>query len=180
LEISLTAMATDCIVRGLFVLGGERLADHLNADDTLDIRDATLESLEDGHVVALASLEVPITDLCVVVADGPRGAVARRIRDRADLVEIRVGPYTVVGDLRSPPGSGPFEVNRRRGAFIAMTEATVVNPAEAAAAVEWPVTLLVNWSQIGQVLRAGTTVDALQPLPSDYDPASGHAREILP
>jgi hypothetical protein len=179
MEIPLTAFASDCIVRGVLVLGADRLADHLNAAEVIEIRDAVLESLDDGHEVSLPSLEIPIADLCVVLAAGPRGVAGRRVRNRTDLVNVRVGPYTVVGDLHSTPGSGPRMVHRRRGTFLAVTEARVLSPEWASTAAEWPATLLVNWSLIGQVLGAGGTVAGLQELPEPGAPAGDRAREIF-
>ncbi len=179
MEISLTAFATDCIVRGVLALGAERLADHLNEGADVAIRDAVLTSLDDGHQFVVPSLEVPIADLCVVVAGGPRGAVGRRVRDRSDLVDVRVGPYSVVGDLHSPPGSTPFLIHRRRGTFIAMTDAHVIGPAEAVAAADWPTTLLVNWPLIVQVMSAGGAVEHLPDPLVRWAPAGERAREIL-
>jgi hypothetical protein len=179
MDITLTAFAADCIVRGVLVLGADRLADHLNATEGLQIRDAVLESLDDGHTVALPSLEVPIADLCVVLAAGPRGVAGRRVRNRTDLVNVRVGPYTVVGDLHSSPGSNPLLIHRRRGAFLAVTEARLLSPAAAATAADWPATLLVNLSLIGQVLGAGGAVAGLESLPETRALTGDRAREIL-
>ena len=179
MDIALTAFASDCIVHGIVVLGADRLADHLNATAVIDLREAVLESLDDGHRVAMPSLEVPIADLCVVLAAGPRGVAGRRVRDRSDLVSIRVGPYTVVGDLHSTPGSSPLLIHRRRGAFLAVTEARVLSPDWAAAAADWPATLLVNLSLIGQILGAGGAVAGLDSLPESSARVGSEAREIF-
>ncbi len=179
MEIPLIAFAADCIVRGVIDLGADRLADHLNADESVEIRNAVLESLDDGHEVAMALLEVQIADLFAVVAAGPRGTPGRRVRDRSDLVNLRVGPYTIVGDLHSAPGAGPLMVHRRRGAFLALTEARFLGPERAAAGAEWPKTLLVNWSQIAQVLGAGGEVAGIDQLPDVQGADRRGAREIF-
>jgi len=169
-EITFEAFAADCVVRGTYELGAERLSDQLNAAETVELRVAVLQSLEDGHIVALPQVAIPVGDLCAVVAAGPRGAADRRRHGRADLVEIRVGPYTVIGDLHSMIGSGPRDVHRRNVAFVAVTEARVLGPAGEDTAVTWPATLLVNRSLIERVSDAGGAISAALSIPGRDGP----------
>jgi len=67
------AYAADCRVYGHVELVEARLSDHLNSTLELHIRDAQLEDLADGHVVAMPELTVGHEEICAVVASGPRG-----------------------------------------------------------------------------------------------------------
>ena len=181
MEITFEAFAADCIIRGILELGADRLSDHLNAAETVELRSVALQSLEDGHIVNLPELAVPMDDLCAVVAAGPRGVPARRVHRRSDLVEIRVGPYLVIGDLQLRIGAALHEVDQRHGAFVAVTEARVVGPLGEGAqpAAIGPETVLVNRALIVQITEAGGKVSTGMPMPARENRA-GSAREIGP
>ena len=123
--IDLNAYAADCRLYGRADLGDGRLTDRLNATPELRIVDARLESLEDGHVVESPEVTVATEELCAVVASGPRGEAARRLRTHATRVVMDLGPYRVVGLVHGTPASDPLATALRRAAWLPLTDATV-------------------------------------------------------
>lgn len=140
----LDAYAADCRLYGQFELVEGRLSDQLNRTPELLIRDARLEDLVDGHVVAMPELAVASDELCAVVASGPRGDAARRLHTVTARVEAEVGPYLVVGWVHGTAASEPMGSALRRGAWVALTDATVTYRFGADEVRERIETLLVN------------------------------------
>ncbi len=142
--IDLDAYAADCRLHGRVDLGEGRLTDQLNATEDLRIEDARLESLDDGHVVETPEITVTTEELCAVVAIGPRGDAARRLRTHSTRVVMEIGPYRVVGLVHGTPASDPLATALRRAAWLPLTDATVTyqrGPDSISDEVE---TLLVN------------------------------------
>lgn len=123
--IELDAYAADCRLFGLVDLGDGRLTDFLNATPELRIRDARLESLADGHVMEAPELMVARDELCAVVASGPRGDTARRLRTHTTRVVVDLGPYQIVGSVHGTPASDPLGAAFRRAAWVPLTDVTV-------------------------------------------------------
>jgi hypothetical protein len=119
------AYAADCRLFGRVDLGDGRLTDRLNATPELRIADARLESLDDGHVVETPEITVATDELCAVVASGPRGEAARRLRTHATRVAVDLGPYQVVGLVHGTPASDPLGVALRRAAWVPLTDVTI-------------------------------------------------------
>jgi hypothetical protein len=140
----LDAYANDCRLYGQVDLGDGRLSDQLNGTLELHIRDARLEDLADGHVVAIPELSVAHEELCAVVASGPRGDPARRLNTRTAHVEVEIGPYRVVGRVHGPPTADPFASVLRRAGWVPMTEVTVTYRRGEEDVSEKVTTLLVN------------------------------------
>ncbi len=142
--VEFDAYAADCRVFGLLELVEGRLSDQLNRNPELLVRDARLEDLVDGHVVAMPELTVASDELCAVVATGPRGEPARRLHTVRARVEAELGPYLVVGWVHGTAAAEPLSSALRRGAWVALTEATVVYRLGADDVREEIATLLVN------------------------------------
>jgi hypothetical protein len=142
--IELEAYAADCRLFGLVDLGEGRLTDFLNATPEIGIRDARLESLADGHVVETAELAVARDELCAVVASGPRGEAARRLRTHATQVVVDLGPYQIVGALHGTPASDPLWSVLRRAAWVPLTDVTVTYRRGLDLVSDTVATLLVN------------------------------------
>ncbi len=142
--LEVDAYAVDCRLFGRADLGDGRLTDQLNATRELRIQDVRLESLDDGHAVEADEITVTTDELCAVVASGPRGEPARRLRTHATRVVVGLGPYVVVGLVHGTPASDPLSTALRRAAWLPLTEATVTyrrGPDHVTDEVE---TLLVN------------------------------------
>lgn len=142
--LDVDAYAADCRLFGRADLGDGRLTDRLNATPEIRIEDARLESLEDGHAVEAGEITVTTEELCAIVASGPRGEPARRVRTHAARVVVGLGPYVVVGLVHGTPASDPLSSAIRRAPWLPLTEATVTyrrGPDQVTDEVE---TLLVN------------------------------------
>jgi len=142
--LDVDAYAADCRLFGRADLGEGRLTDQLNAARDLRIEGARLESLDDGHVVEADEITVATDELCAVVAGGPRGEPARRVRTHASRVVVSLGPYVVVGLVHGTPASDPLSAALRRAAWLPLTEATVTYRRGLDQVTDEVETLLVN------------------------------------
>lgn len=124
--IEFTAYAGDCLVRGtLAVPDGERLTDFVNRQAEVTITGAQLVSYADGHTVTLDEVSLVRDDLFAIEAREPRGETARRIHTVRHRLELKIGPYTVLGQLHAMPGSPPLRSIGRRPTMIPLTNATI-------------------------------------------------------
>lgn len=120
------AYAGDCRVQGkIDVAPDARLSDYLNDVEVVVVRDAELTSHDDGHVVHLAEVSLDRSDLFAVEAVGPRGASNQRIHLVRHRLQVRIGPYMVLGQLHAFPGSDPLAAISRRSPMIPLTIATI-------------------------------------------------------
>ena len=124
MQIPFTAYADDCTVQGAIALGVDRLSDLLSSTTEIQVQGASFHALDDGREVTAESAEVLRDDLCLIVASGPRGRADRRVWTRQHPVRARVGPYTVLGYLHSPPTIDPMRTMDRR-AIVALTACQV-------------------------------------------------------
>ena len=119
------AYAADCRVHGLLVTGDRRLTDVLNANLEVQLSDARLEALADGHVVEVPELQVGREELYAVVATGSRGDAARRVRTHTTRVAVELGVYHVEGHVHGTPASDPLFLALRRAPWVPLTDATI-------------------------------------------------------
>lgn len=124
MQIAFTAYADDCAVRGEIALRTDRLSDFLASTEEFDVERADFQALEDGRVLHAETAAILRDDLCVVIASGPRGRAERRLWTRQYPVRARIGPYTVLGYLHSPPTIDPFRTTNRRP-IVALTACTL-------------------------------------------------------
>lgn len=121
-----TAYSEDCLVRGTLDLpAGVRLTDYLNDSDYVTLHDAQLKALDDGRLVDVGELELDRTDLCAVEAPSSTAFEQFRIRTRASLIQMELGPYLLQGLLHSPTAGDPLLGLNRRKAMIPMTDVSV-------------------------------------------------------
>ncbi|MGD0121647.1 MAG: hypothetical protein ABSC46_03685 [Candidatus Limnocylindrales bacterium] len=142
--VEFIAYAADCRVYGQIELGEGRLSDQLDHTQELLVRDAQLEDLADGHVVAVPELVIEREELCAVVASGPRGDMSRRLYTWTTRAIVEVGPYRIEGRVHGRLGSTPLGLGLQRLAWMPLTEATVEYHRGADEVVEEVETLLVN------------------------------------
>jgi hypothetical protein len=122
----LVAWAEDCRVRGDVDLVAGRISDQLNDGGLMTFHGATLESLDDGHAVVVEELEVERRELSLVEVEGRRGDPTRRLRTVQELVELRLGPFRVIGNVHRSPSAQPLASLSRWARFIPVTDAFVV------------------------------------------------------
>lgn len=121
----LVAWAEDCRVRGEVELEEGRLSDQINQGDLMTFHAATLESIDDGHEVALDELEVERRELHLVEVEGRQGDPTRRLRTIEELVELELGPFKVTGNLHRSPSAQPLAALTRWTRFVPVTDAQV-------------------------------------------------------
>jgi hypothetical protein len=115
MRIAFTAFAEDSVIRGELLLDGDRLSDFIPQDGPFEIEHVTLEALDDGRRIDVASTSIARSDLIAITASGPRGNKARRVRTRPHPVRAQAGPYEIVGYVHAAPSAHPFSgVLRRR------------------------------------------------------------------
>jgi len=126
-DFELTAYSGDCVVYAMLDLpDGQRLSDFLNDAGTIALTNVKLQALDDGRVVELADLDLDLDDVCAVISPAEqRGSGQRRIRTRTARVEIKLGPYEVLGHLHGPTSGDPLLAVSRRQRMIPVTEATI-------------------------------------------------------
>lgn len=175
--IELEAYAADCRVRGRVELGDARLSDVLNGSRELVIRGARLESLADGHVVEADEITVGLDELHAVVAAGPRGDSARRVRTHVTRVEVDLGPYRVEGALHGLPAGDPLGMILRRPPWVPLTDAKITYHRGTGPVTDEVETLLVN-RELARSMRpvegeaAVLRWEAVNPLPGGPRPAA--------
>lgn len=145
--IPFAAYADDCTVTGGVALDTDRLSDMLSATEEFALDGAAFRALDDGRVVEAESTPICLDDLCVIAATGPRGRHDRRLWTRQIPVRARVGPYSVVGYLHSPPTIDPFKAAERRP-IVPLTAATIEYTMDGAAAREHVDAILLNRRKI--------------------------------
>ena len=121
----LVAWAGDCVVRGSIDLEDGRLSDQLNERELLTFHEATLEALDDGHRVEIGELEVERGELHLVEVTGRRGDPSRRLRTVEERVALKVGPFTVTGNLHRSPSAQPLAALSRWTRFVPVTDAVI-------------------------------------------------------
>ncbi|HET7828457.1 MAG TPA: hypothetical protein VFL03_02770 [Candidatus Limnocylindrales bacterium] len=122
---SMVAWAGDCMVRGEVDLDERRLSDQVNEGDLLTFFGATLESLDDGHQLALDELEVERRELHLIEIDGHQGDPERRTRTIEDPVRLEIGPFRITGSLHRHPSAQPMAALTRRQRFVPVTGAVI-------------------------------------------------------
>ena len=151
--VEFEAYAADCRVYGSVSLGDARLTDLLNAASEVLIRDARLTSLADDHEVAVPELTVALDELYAVVASGPRGDAARRVRTRMTRVRVELGPYHVEGTLHGLPAGDPLGMVLRRPAWVPLTDVRITYGSGPAGVTDEVPTLLIN-RELASSMRA--------------------------
>lgn len=153
MQISFTAYAEDCAVHGEIALQTDRLSDFMVSTPEFDVERADFHALDDGRLLHVDTAAVLRNDLCLVLVSGPRGRPERRMWTRQYPVRARVGPYTVLGYLHSPPTIDPFRTTTRR-AILALTACTIeYTQAGAPVRIESDA-VLVNTSKIDRLETA--------------------------
>ncbi len=123
--VELTVYAGDSVACGLLALTADRVTDLMNDRTEFEFVDTLLESLDDGHELAVRSILVARDEIFAVAVAGPRGDPKRRTRTRPIPIELQVGRYDVSGNIHVIPGTDPITGFRRRRVMVPLTEATI-------------------------------------------------------
>jgi hypothetical protein len=147
MDVDFIAYSEDCVISGRLTLGADRLTDQMTSASEYVVDGAAFEALDDRRVVSLAQIAVGRDELCLVVANGPRGNVGRRVRKRPILVRMVVGPYELLGYAHAMPSTDALASIQRR-TIIPVTECRVRFQRGGQATEHWHDTVLVNRDKI--------------------------------
>lgn len=123
--VGLTLYTGDSLAFGYLPLSAGRVTDLMNDHDSFEFVDAYLQSIDDGHGLALRSVVIARDEIFAAAVAGPRGDPRHRKRTRPIPIELRVGPYDVRGNIHVAPGTDPIISFRSRRTMVPLTEATV-------------------------------------------------------
>ncbi len=148
--VGLTLYTGDALAFGYLALSASRVTDLMNEHDLFEFVDTYLQSIDDGHGLALRSVVITREEIFAVAVAGPRGDPRRRKRTRPIPIELRLGPYDVRGNIHVPPGTDPIIAFRNRRTMVPLTEATVEWDApDGRQVAQWETVvvnrLLTNW-----------------------------------
>ena len=175
MDIDFIAYSTDSVISGRLSLGAERLTDLMTDASEYLVDDAAVEALDDRRVVSLAEVAVGRDELLLVVANGPRGNLGRRVRTRPTPVRVGVGPYELFGYAHAMPSSDALASIQRR-TIVPLTECRVRFQRGGKLVEHWHDTVLVN-RQNGKPLRVlRTETTAALEFATEGDPM----QELLP
>ena len=90
--VDFEAFGGDCTISARITMFGERLSDFLNGQERFQLHKVEFQSLDDGHVVAVDSVNVERGDLLAVVGTGPRGNEKSGYRSRKPGCSWPSGP----------------------------------------------------------------------------------------
>jgi hypothetical protein len=143
-EVEFVGFADGCRVEGTIFLEDARLADLLNRQHTIVVRDARVVHTDDGHSQEFPELEVRRDELEVVVANGPRGDPKRRLDTLASCVSMKLGPYLAEGFVHTPQSTPTVWAVGQEPAMVALTDAVLEYELCGKPVSEWFRTVLVN------------------------------------
>jgi hypothetical protein len=161
-QIDFVGFSDDCRVEGKVDLADSRLADMLNGNSTIVVREVTLVSTSDGHTQELEELEINRDELDIVVASGPRGDPKRRLATKPNGVSMKLGPYCAEGFMHAPPTTKPVRSIRNRPVMVAMTDAVLEYRFCDEPVSQWFRTILVN-RDLAISLRTVASPSSLRP-----------------
>jgi hypothetical protein len=141
--IEFTGFAGDCLISGRFLLGAKRLTDQLNAESAITLQDVVLEGL-DGQRVTTPTFTFDRSELCAVVARGPRGQRVLRIATDKRRLQAQIGPYVVLGRYHGPHGATNLRSFTERDPMVPLTDATIAYVVGGILEVVDAPTLIVN------------------------------------
>jgi hypothetical protein len=142
-DIDFTGFAGDCIINGRLKLDSKRLTDQLNMTQTITLADVTLDGL-DGQRVTTPTFTIERSELCAVVARGPRGRRSLRIATDRRRLQAQIGPYVVLGRYHGPLGATSLRHFAERDPMVPLTDATVAYVGNGILEVVDASTLIIN------------------------------------
>lgn len=143
MDIDFTGFAGDCIIKGRLVLAAKRLTDQLNLASNITLEDVQLDGL-DGQLVTTPTFTIERSQLCAVVARGPRGRRALRIATDRRRLQAQIGPYVVLGRYHGPYGATSLRDFAERDPMVPLTDATIAYVVGGILEVVDAPTLIVN------------------------------------
>jgi hypothetical protein len=143
--LEFTGYAGDCYVTGLLdTPGNERLSDLLNRQEEVTLRQVAVVSHADARVIELDELSLEPGELYAVTAMDAGSSASKRIHTVRHRLEVRAGPYAILGHLHALPGGQPLVSIGRRPPLVPLTGATIAFSHDGHVEVRDVTTLIVN------------------------------------
>jgi hypothetical protein len=142
-QVEFLGFADGCRVEGRVDLADARLADLLNRQPRIIVRDAVVVRTSDGSSERFGELEIDRDELDIVVPDGPRGDPKRRRATSCNCVSMQLGPYCAEGFMHSPQGDEAVGIDDPPP-MVALTDVVLEYDFRDESVSEWFRTLLVN------------------------------------
>jgi hypothetical protein len=158
-DIDFTGFAGDCIIKGRYQLEAKRLTDELNTTQTITLADVTLDGL-DGQRVTTPTFTIERSELCAVVARGPRGRRSLRIATDRRRLQAQIGPYVVLGRHHGPLGATTLRHFAERDPMVPLTDATVAYVVDGILEVVDASTVIINRELASWYREAEEATDA--------------------
>ena len=143
MRIGFIGFAGDCLISGQLDLQGERLTDHLNAQPLVTLDDVILEGLAGGRV-DVVTFTIERSQLCAVLATGPRGAPTLRVPTDDRRIQAQIGPYAVLGRYHGLVGATSLRSFSDRDPMVPLTDATIAYVVDGILEVRDAPVLIVN------------------------------------
>ena len=167
MAIDFVGFTGDARIVGQIPLADDRLSDMLNSVARVVVRRATLEDLETGRQDS-GDVPIPCGDFLVVAGTGRRGLENLRRRTVQRRVIMRLGRFTVTGNLHVVPaadeasrGGSLDELLVGRDLLVPLTEATVEYDRAGRAESEAWETVLVNRARANWIDAADAMLSVL-------------------
>ena len=123
--VDFEAFGGDCTISGRITMFGERLSDFLNGQERFQLHKVEFQSLDDGHVVAVDSVNVSV-GTCWPWSGQARAATrSSAFRSRKRGCSCPSGPYIILGRMHLPPGQDPMRNVLQREPMVPFTGATM-------------------------------------------------------
>jgi hypothetical protein len=146
--VEFQGFAGDCTIAARITMFGERLTDFLNGQDRFHLHKVEFESLDDGHRLAVDSVNLAREELLAVVGTGPRGSEKQRVRREETRLQLSIGPYIILGRLHATPGTDPIQSVLQREPMIPLTSATMAYTVAGTVVARDIGTIIVNRLQV--------------------------------
>lgn len=153
-DVELVAYAAHGRLSGRIRLNRARLSDMLNDHDEFELAGVMAMRLPEGHSRVIKEMVIQRGELFLVHASGPRGDRAQRTVTVPRAMTIKCGPYSVTGDVHSPPGIDPLRFFERRQAMVPLTDAVVEYRSARGPVQETVDVVVVNRDLVDWVRRA--------------------------
>ena len=166
--IGLVLYAEDCTISGHLLSAAERLSDHLNGQESIELLDGIVEDFAGGPPIEVHSVAVARDEIMLIRASSPRGNPERRQHTSQHAIVLQVGRYEVHGYVHTLPGGDPISSVRRRKPMIPLTDAFITFSRHSRVQVHHAGVLIVNRDLVDSISEGENELVAMPQMPVDF------------
>ncbi len=149
----------------------DRLAEFLNRNDRIVLRDSFVENFADDIVTNLGDGELDRSTLYAVEAFAAGSYTSRRIPSAQHRLHVQLGPYSALGVLHTPPGQLPLPLLTTNGPMVTLSDATLGYACRGSLVLRDVGTLVINREFIDWVRASDEEAGAFPGVPVEPDRA---------